>query len=107
MLLPMEAVAAAGREVQEHVDYNFCRTHGSIKTTGNGGGYHKRIGNWSFEDKKAILGASGGFVLTREVASYAKWTPKEIEQRQQRLATLTVQTWPFGKASAILARFQE
>lgn len=51
------------------------------------------IGNGTFEDKKAVLGAST-FLLTSDVATEDDWGPTEIEKRQGDLAKLAVETWP-------------
>ncbi len=54
-----------------------------------------KIGNASFADKKETLKASA-FKLTAEIAKQAAWTPKEIGERQARLAALAVKTWPLA-----------
>jgi len=51
------------------------------------------IGNSSFTDKKKVLKDST-FLLTSEVARYSSWGIKEINDRQQKLAKIAVQTWP-------------
>jgi hypothetical protein len=51
------------------------------------------IGNSDFSTKKSQFKASG-YLLTSEVSKYLSWSPKEIGERQKRLAELAVQTWP-------------
>jgi uncharacterized protein with ParB-like and HNH nuclease domain len=51
------------------------------------------IGNAPFKEKKAVL-LDCKFSLTNEIGKLDKWSLDEINKRQQRLATLAVQTWP-------------
>lgn len=53
------------------------------------------IGNSSFAKKKLVLQASA-YELTKEAGQQKKWGIKEINERQQRLAKLAVETWPLG-----------
>jgi len=53
------------------------------------------VGNAHFDDKRATLKAST-YLLTAEVGKCRKWSPKEIDERQTRLATLAVTTWPLA-----------
>jgi hypothetical protein len=51
------------------------------------------IGNSAYSDKQQAL-LKSGFTLTAEAAKSTAWGPKEIAERQQRLAKLAVKTWP-------------
>lgn len=53
------------------------------------------VGNSDFNTKKKTLGASG-FELTSEIATSPAWGPKEIVERQGRLAELAIKTWPLA-----------
>lgn len=55
---------------------------------------NRRLGNLAFADKRETY-AKSGLLLTSEVASVARWTPKEVEDRQGRLAKLAVTVWRF------------
>jgi hypothetical protein len=52
-----------------------------------------KIGNGLFDTKKPIY-AKSPFLLTRELASYAKWDVAEIENRQAELASYAPKVWP-------------
>ena len=56
-------------------------------------GPNGRIGNKPFSVKKPILAASQ-LQLTSEIGAEADWTPKAIQERQVRLASLAVGVWP-------------
>lgn len=56
------------------------------------------IGNGGFEVKKAVLRESA-FLLTAETASNSTWGAKEVKERQLRLASLAVKTWPVTHSS--------
>jgi hypothetical protein len=51
------------------------------------------IGNKSFKEKKKEYKDST-FVITSGVATYDQWTPKEIDERQAKLAKVAVAAWP-------------
>jgi len=51
------------------------------------------IGNSSFADKCPIL-KNSAFILTADVGKQASWGVKEINDRQEKLAKLAVETWP-------------
>jgi len=51
------------------------------------------IGNLSFADKKDHL-AKSAYILTSEVGKKPTWGIAEIKERQKKLASLAVQTWP-------------
>ena len=51
------------------------------------------IGNSNFAEKRRILKDSV-FILTSEVRKLSMWRPRQINERQERLADLAVQTWP-------------
>lgn len=53
------------------------------------------IGNSAFADKKKVLKESS-YSLTQAVAKYDQWTPKEIKERQAKLAKMAVETWPLS-----------
>jgi hypothetical protein len=53
------------------------------------------LGNKSFVHKQLVLKAEP-IKLTAEIGLSSRWTKKEIEQRQERLASLAVKTWPLS-----------
>ncbi len=53
------------------------------------------IGNSSFDEKKKVFKESS-YSLTQAVAKYNEWTPKEIKERQGKLAKMAVETWPLA-----------
>ncbi len=53
---------------------------------------NNEIGNSSFESKKPYFKDSG-FILTKEIADKENWTITEINERQDRLANLAIETW--------------
>jgi uncharacterized protein DUF262/uncharacterized protein DUF1524 len=53
------------------------------------------IGNSAFKDKKPVLSAST-FMLTKEVGQKGDWGKDQINDRQKKLATLAVTTWPLS-----------
>lgn len=55
---------------------------------------NRRLGNAAFTDKQETY-AKSELLLTSEVAKGTKWTPKEVEERQGRLAKLAVGAWRF------------
>lgn len=65
---------------------NFCL----LQATKN-----NSIGNTTFAAKKPVL-ASSNYATTKEIASESSWGPKEILDRQKRLADLAVETWPIS-----------
>jgi hypothetical protein len=55
---------------------------------------NRKIGNASFSEKQKVY-AKSDLVLTSELATAPKWTTKEIEGRQKRLAKLAAAAWRF------------
>ncbi len=55
---------------------------------------NRRLGNLAFADKRETY-AKSELLLTSEVARVTRWTPKEVEDRQGRLAKLAVTVWRF------------
>jgi len=51
------------------------------------------IGNEDYATKKPYLQASG-YLLRQEAAKYVDWGENEINERQEGLARLAVETWP-------------
>ena len=51
------------------------------------------IGRLGFKDKVTYFKEST-YILTSEISSNHDWTPKEIAERQKRLASLAVKAWP-------------
>jgi len=54
---------------------------------------NSELGNVSYQKKKPELEKSA-FSLTSLAGKHGNWTPKEIAERQDRLAQLAVKTWP-------------
>lgn len=53
---------------------------------------NSEIGNSSFENKKQHY-ESSDFILTSSIAENSSWTEVEINERQERMADLAVDTW--------------
>jgi hypothetical protein len=51
------------------------------------------VANQSFEDKKKEY-KNSSFLVTKQVARYKQWTPKEIDDRQSKLAPVALDAWP-------------
>ena len=51
------------------------------------------IGNADFDEKKATYSQST-YQITSGICGYTTWGPNEIDDRQQQLARLAVETWP-------------
>jgi hypothetical protein len=51
-----------------------------------------RLGNKDFQAKKRVM-AKAKLRLTKDVASKAAWGPKQIDDRQKRLAAMAVNVW--------------
>lgn len=47
----------------------------------------------SFEEKRAVF-AESPYLLTKEVADNAEWSPRQVEHRQIRMAQFAPQAWP-------------
>jgi hypothetical protein len=54
---------------------------------------NRDIGNLGFKKKKRAFSKSS-FAFTSCIAECSKWTKKEIEDRQARMAETAVSTWP-------------
>jgi hypothetical protein len=54
---------------------------------------NNNVGNDSFAIKRKEYEGSG-FVITNAVATYDKWTPIEIDDRQAKLAEVALEAWP-------------
>jgi hypothetical protein len=52
-----------------------------------------KIGNKTFQEKKPFFKDSP-FLTTQEIATYEKWGPEEIKDRQEKLANLAPKVWP-------------
>lgn len=55
---------------------------------------NRRLANAPFADKQQTY-AKSELLLTSELAKVTKWTPKEVEERQERFAKLAVTAWRF------------
>jgi len=53
---------------------------------------NSEIGNSSFEVKKPYYGASD-FVLTRSIAEQDSWNESQVNERQEEMARLAINTW--------------
>lgn len=54
---------------------------------------NRSLGNASFPRRRSVYEQSG-YEVTRMVARYESWGAKQIRERQERLASLAVKTWP-------------
>jgi hypothetical protein len=52
-----------------------------------------RLSNGPFKRKRDILKGSN-LLLTRDAAAYESWTPAVINQRQQTMARIALESWP-------------
>ncbi|MEQ9438079.1 MAG: DUF262 domain-containing HNH endonuclease family protein [Cyclobacteriaceae bacterium] len=75
-------------EETHHLLYNRIGNLAIISTKIN-----STIANSVF-DKKKYHYLSSEFELTKEISHYEKWTPDEINERQNMLAQLAVKAWP-------------
>lgn len=65
---------------------NMCLLRARVNSDLKSGGFQKK--KQAYADSK--------FQLTREVANHADWGQDEINQRQKKLASLAVKTWPLN-----------
>lgn len=56
-------------------------------------GANSKLSSKGFEEKKKTY-ATTDLLLTNMIANYPQWTTEEIEDRQKKLATIAVKTWP-------------
>lgn len=56
------------------------------------GKLNKQGSNRPFEEKKAVY-AESWIKPNRELVNYAEWTPKEIEERQEKFAKIALEIW--------------
>jgi len=54
---------------------------------------NSKLGNQGFSEKRPVLGQST-YCWTAEIAKETTWGPKQIGERQRRLAAAAVLTWP-------------
>ena len=58
------------------------------------GKFNKKISNLPFEKKKAVY-AESKIEPNKELVKYDEWTPKEIEERQEKFAKIALEIWAF------------
>ena len=56
-------------------------------------GINSKLSSKGFDEKKATY-ASADLILTKDIAACSQWGAKEIEDRQKKLASIAVKTWP-------------
>jgi Protein of unknown function DUF262/Protein of unknown function (DUF1524) len=54
---------------------------------------NRKVGNTSFEEKCAKAFSNSKLDITREILNYQVWGPKQIEERQQKMAKAACQIW--------------
>ncbi|MEB3181966.1 MAG: DUF262 domain-containing HNH endonuclease family protein [Nostocaceae cyanobacterium] len=54
---------------------------------------NRKIGNTSFPDKCAAAFSKSKLILNEDIVSCSTWGPKEIEERQKRMAKAACQIW--------------
>lgn len=89
-VLPRNPVAAQWPQFTPEQYAEYVHRIGNLALLSKGP--NGSIGNKPFSDKKPILAASQ-LTLTQLVGNRPDWTPPEITDRQEHLASLAVQTW--------------
>jgi Protein of unknown function (DUF1524) len=54
---------------------------------------NRRVGNSSFQDKCSKAFSSSKLEITREISECSIWGPKQIEERQTKMAKAASQIW--------------
>ncbi|BAZ25172.1 hypothetical protein NIES4073_60760 [Kalymmatonema gypsitolerans NIES-4073] len=54
---------------------------------------NRKVGNTSFKDKCATAFSTSKLEITKEIVNYPVWSPKEIEERQNKMAEAACQIW--------------
>jgi hypothetical protein len=55
---------------------------------------NQALGNRPFSEKRSTYAAATDIELTSSIASYEKWTPAAVEDRQAKMANVALQVWP-------------
>ena len=58
---------------------------------------NNRLGNKSFAAKRPAL-KSTPYYFTKQVGRKTDWEPKDIDERQEKMAEIAVETWPLRPA---------
>ena len=77
-----------GFDEDEHFKYSTILGNLTLMLSGD----NKVASQGSFSDKKKIY-QNSEILLTKELAKYSAWTPKEIAKRQSELGDLAVKRW--------------
>lgn len=54
---------------------------------------NRKVGNNSFQEKCSVAFAHSKLEITNEILNYSVWSPKEIEERQRKMAKAACQIW--------------
>ncbi|ARV62506.1 hypothetical protein BZZ01_31210 [Nostocales cyanobacterium HT-58-2] len=56
---------------------------------------NRKVGNTSFKDKCTTAFSASKLEITKEIVNFHVWSPKEIEERQKKMAEVACQIWRF------------
>jgi hypothetical protein len=51
-------------------------------------------GNKTFDEKKKVYSESSGLLLTKDILAYSSWGLVQINERQVKMASVAIKTWP-------------
>jgi hypothetical protein len=54
---------------------------------------NRKVGNTSFQDKCAAAFSHSNLEITKEILNESVWGPKQIEERQKKMAKAACQIW--------------
>ncbi|WP_211173260.1 DUF262 domain-containing protein, partial [Brasilonema bromeliae] len=57
---------------------------------------NRKVGNTSFQDKCATAFSTSQLEITKEIINYRVWSPKQVEERQSKMAEAACQIWRLG-----------
>jgi hypothetical protein len=80
-------------EFDEETHHTYVQRLGNLAILA--AGENSELGNAGFKQKKKTFKKSS-FKTTASVSEMAKWTPDEINARQEELAEFAVKTWPLS-----------
>lgn len=55
--------------------------------------FNREVGNTSFQDKCSTVFSNSVLGITKEIVNYSTWGPKQIEERQKKMAKAACQIW--------------
>jgi hypothetical protein len=54
---------------------------------------NRKVGNNSFQEKCSTAFSQSKLEVTKEILNYSVWGPKQIEERQRKMAKAACQIW--------------